>query len=682
MHNRIFVCLIILAMLLLAASAVAEEITDASGQWKYVLKDGGAVITGYEEEPSGDLVIPGELDGYPVTIIGECAFQDCRYLTGVTIPESVTRIDGEAFAICLSLTSVTIPDGVTSIGEWAFKDCLDLTDVTIGKNVTSIGGLAFFACESLTNVIIPESVTDIGELAFGDCKELTLTVTQGSYAEQYAKDCNIPYDVTGKSSSLQSLPSTPKQQYSEKVTLENDRTVNIRSGSGTQHPQIGEAYTGMSFFFTGVVENGFLQILYPCVSNDLGYVTAYVMQSFASVSPVSSQDMIFSSPAGDVKIKQNAEIYLDAALRVNSKYKISDYSSMPYAGVSSSGSYAVLFNRTNDKGEEVLWIGFVSPNDVGNESGNDEPAPERPTANGRWKYILEGGGATITGYESELNDHGFPLEPSGDLVIPGKLDGHSVTGIGDGAFYECIGLTSVVIPDSVTSIGSHAFHSCSRLVSVVIPDNVTSIGEGAFYYCSNLANVTIPGGVTSIGAYTFHSCRNLTGVIIPEGVTSIKDGAFYHSGLSSVTIPASVTDIGRNPFESCPLESIGVSPGNPAYEQIDGVLFDKRQKKLVSYPSAREGEYAIPEGTLCIGEFAFCYCYGLTGISIPNTVTSIGECAFGSCRNITSVAISDSVTDIGKYAFSNHEKFSLMVKAGSYAEQYAKDYGIAYVYGE
>ena len=118
-------------------------------------------------------------------------------------------------------------------------------------------------------------------------------------------------------------------------------------------------------------------------------------------------------------------------------------------------------------------------------------------------------------YEYTLNDDGSAsiTDYSGNakaLTVPAELDGHSVTSIGDKAFYDCESLTTITLPDSVTSIGNYAFFWCTSLTAITLPDSVTSIGDYAFNCCSSLTTITLPDSVTSIGANAFAECPKLT----------------------------------------------------------------------------------------------------------------------------------------------------------------------------
>ena len=167
--------------------------------------------------------------------------------------------------------------------------------------------------------------------------------------------------------------------------------------------------------------------------------------------------------------------------------------------------------------------------------------------------------------EAEVTKH--PNKYTGDVVIPETVTfrgtEHSVTSIGNEAFYGCRGLTSVTIGNSVKSIGYNAFGGCSDLTSVTLPNSVTYIGDDAFYYCSRLTSVNIPNSVTTIGSNTFWHCSGLTSVTIPNSVTSIGSSAFSHcSRLTSVNIPNSVTSIGSSAFLSCSgLTSVTIGSG-------------------------------------------------------------------------------------------------------------------------
>ena len=92
-----------------------------------------AVIKNYSARYSGEVVIPESVEhkgtAYSVTSIGSSAFDTCKGLTSVTIPNSVESIGNYAFQKCSALTSVTIGNSVTWIGSEAFHDCPELLDV-------------------------------------------------------------------------------------------------------------------------------------------------------------------------------------------------------------------------------------------------------------------------------------------------------------------------------------------------------------------------------------------------------------------------------------------------------------------------------------------------------------------------------------------------------------------------
>ena len=151
--------------------------------------------------------ISGNYDIKPGTLtIASLAFNSCKDLTSITIPNSVTDISS-AFYDCTSLTSITIPDSVTSIGNWTFDGCTSLTSITIPNSITSIGNGAFSDCTSLTSVIIGSGVTSICDYAFMKCENLTDVYYKGSEEDwsainignnyYYFDSVNIHYNYNG-----------------------------------------------------------------------------------------------------------------------------------------------------------------------------------------------------------------------------------------------------------------------------------------------------------------------------------------------------------------------------------------------------------------------------------------------------------------------------------------------------
>lgn len=134
-------------------------------------------------------------------------------------------------------------------------------------------------------------------------------------------------------------------------------------------------------------------------------------------------------------------------------------------------------------------------------------------------------------------------------------------------------------------------------------------------------------------------------------VTTLQSYVFYRDNIRSVAIPASVRILPRNAFYSDGLQSITVDPANQFFSSADGALVSKPGAVLLLYPRARAGSYAIPDGVLAIGEYAFSGATALNSVSIPNTVTNIGVEAFFGCRSLSEIAIPPSVQTIRYRAF-------------------------------
>ena len=107
-----------------------------------------------------------------VTFIGQFAFDDCKNLTSVSLPNKLKGIDYAAFSGCDKLKKITIPKSVRTIGSWAFSNT-GLESVTIPNGVTDISYGTFSGCKNLKSVTIPASVKYIGTRAFDYCYSLT-----------------------------------------------------------------------------------------------------------------------------------------------------------------------------------------------------------------------------------------------------------------------------------------------------------------------------------------------------------------------------------------------------------------------------------------------------------------------------------------------------------------------------
>lgn len=604
-----------------------------------------------------------------VTSIGKEAFRNCKNMASITIPNNVSSVGNAAFAYCASLRSITIsnnitfigdntfsgchnlkylviPNGVTTIGGHAFAYCDGLESVIIPSSVESIGSYAFRECGNLTNLTIPNSVTTIGDHAFYGCSGLTDIVSKidnpftfGSYAFQnIASECTltVPYGkkeayiakgwtenifkggvVEAPSPNISFADSNVKALCVANWDTNGDGELSeAEAAAVTDIGKVFQGNTNISSFdeleyFTGITsieEHAFRacrklkSILIPKNVTSIGYGAFYSCDGMTSIN----------LPNGVTSIGGSAFNYCKGLTSLYIPNSVTSIGSGAFVNCSGLSSITIP--------QSVTYIGsgaFSSCNNISSiqvENGNIV-YDSRDYCNA----IIETATNTlIKGCES--------------TIIP-----NSVTRIADGAFGNCIGLTSLTIPGNVTSVGIHAFNNCSGLTTVTISNGVKKLEGNVFDGCTSLTSVDLPNSISEISFMAFSNCTSLSSLTIPSSVISIDDEAFWGcSSLTSLSIPSSVTSIHHYAFTCCSgLTSIQVESGNTTYDSRDNcnAIIQTSNNELVLGCK----NTIIPNSVTSIGKAAFRGCVDLTSVTIHNNITFIGDNAFSGCSGLTSV---------------------------------------------
>ena len=219
------------------------------------------------------------------------------------------------------------------------------------------------------------------------------------------------------------------------------------------------------------------------------------------------------------------------------------------------------------------------------ESVEHEGAAYSVTSIGSYAFYECSGLTSVTIGNSVTSIGGYAFYKCSGLTsvtIP-----NSVTSIGDCAFSGCSGLTSVHISDIAAwcnidfdysqsnplSYAHHLYLNGEEVKDLVIPNSVTSIGEWAFYECSGLTSVTIPNSVTSIGKYAFSNCPELLDVYCyAEKVPDTESDAFNGSypEYANLHVPDASIDSykARAPWSSFG-KIVGLSAGEPEQPEVE-----------------------------------------------------------------------------------------------------------------
>ena len=370
----------------------------------------------------------------------------------VVIPSEIT-IEGHNYEVttigdfqnCVDLTSITIPESVISIGLAAFQGCWKLKSITIPKSVTTIGENAFDGCSSLTSIAIPENVTTIENDVFYGCSGLT--------------SITIPKNVT---------------------------TIGIG------------AFTYCSGLTSITIPESVISIGIGAFSGCYSLTSITIPKSVTTI-----EDYVFDGCGGltSITIPESVTSIGLAAFRdcwdltsITIPKSVTTIGSSAFVGCSSLTSIAIPENVTTIEA-----------------------------------YVFDGCGLT-------------------SIIIP-----KNVTTIGIGAF-SCSALTSIKVELGNTKYDSR--NNCNAIIetatntllagckNTIIPESVTTIGDGAFNDCSGLTSMTIPENVTTIGTNVFSDLSQVfCSAVTPPTTTS---SSFCDDYTATLIVPCDAYDSYKN----------------------------------------------------------------------------------------------------------------------------------------
>lgn len=643
--------------------------------FKYVEYGKGYEITAnplFASTKISELVIPATYNGKNVISIGEYAFKDCRNLTSVKIPDTVTFIASTAFYNCTKVERYEVYDNgavaptyYSDNGSLLYKNPIaggiELMCVPSAANgsysipygVTRLNSKTFYR-SNVTEVTVPASVVEVAQEAFLSCKQLTklsFAMPEGDqelvsleFSTAFVSDCTaleileLPARVKAIDNLAESLSAYKKL-----------KEINVIGECD------GQVYASLTEE-DGLGAKGIL-----CNADKSEILYCPIAKEFNSVADGENVVKEFVVPNIVTKIAPNAfNMYKQSSESRNAYYNLNRI--VFHSGIVSIGEEAFLDMRylksvTFKAGDDPLGMTIGAKAFYGCFYINELTFEETGALEGTTFVPAKTCGV------KEIGAKAFYDTSVKKLLLPGTL-----TKIGDSAFEDSDALIEIDFSHVRNDLvyGAHIFASCGSLAKVSITDNVGPMEfSSVFYKCSNLEKVEVSPNNENYESDedVLYSKGKETLLYYPDGKTGeftipaetkrIGGGVFRaKSNITRITIPANVIEIGENAFEKC--------------ANLTEVIF----------AAPAENEQAEP---LRIGDGAFCNCTALTSITLPARTESIGagaftvdrksdsalaevvlnegletigDSAFARCGALTNIVIPSSVNTIGKSAFS------------------------------
>lgn len=431
--------------------------------FRYMVKDGEAIIT-RGTKVSGDVVVPSEIDGYPVTKIAGIAFGVCDEMTKISIPASVKEIADNVFEFLDNLEYISVdsenlnysndengilynkdktelivcprnikseyiylPETVKTIESDAFKSCDRILEIHTGDFVEEIKNEAFSSCENLKKVVLGKSVETLGDTVFEGCQSLEKIVVDEDNENYFSNEDGILFSRDKKT--LIKYPRT--LSYSEYIIPEDVEIIDKYAfcDSSLSNVVFGEN-------FTEIKEHAFENC------DNLSEI-----KFSENITTIGSDAFAYCDSIENVVIPDNV-IYVGSAFSECCNLK------------------SIYYGKSVSSSDAWNYSGCSSLEKI-------EVSPEN---------------------KNLFNDEHFVLfnKDKTELIFypPAKTD------------------KSYTVPDSVLTIGMHAFFNCYSLNELNLGNSVEFIWEEAIM-CNGLNSITIPKSVERMGEWAVGYCTSL-----------------------------------------------------------------------------------------------------------------------------------------------------------------------------
>ena len=631
------------------------------GVWEETICDEPISLGAPLVAPSGEVVVPSEIDGRPVVEIGADAFAGNPSITSITIPASVTNIADGAFAGCTGLKAVAI-DSLRGDRFAAFLPDLAETveRVVFLDGVTAIPDDFFEGCTALRSMDIADSVVEIGTNVFEACSALTTTVLENGL-EMYQG-----WVLGFAGGSLGALAPS-------------DLAIPAEYEDETARPE-GSPHHGTPYSVRGIAAGAF--------EGEFGIGTLAMPESLRFVGARAFKDCTalesISVPEGVAKIDREAfrnctyaqGLALPGTLREIGDGAFANASMLMGAtipdGVVSVGECAFsncwrMLSVAIPQSVERVGDGAFA--DCRRVAGVTVPLHVRPMSELFPAAYASLETISISRLDLEALEHLEGLESENAIqayiasrqMVPEVFKGCNalegielpawVRNVSDGALEGCASIASLEFPDAVTNIGARACAGMAALESVSLPASLVSIGDEAFDGDAGLAALHLPEGLRTIGERAFRGLVPLARAEIPGSVRTIGDGAFAGcAAIRAVSMPGDAGTVAAA-FPDCYANIVSAT----VVAEEDGSLGELAPPKLMAglfEGCAALTSVELPSELAEIGAEAFAGCTSLAEIGLPAAVTNLGERAFAGCGTLSSIALPKSLEELRDGTFA------------------------------